>query len=74
MKHLDTGVLLAWLVTWAIIELRDPSGLGELIERFKENGHADAAGSWVNEGPDRASARRSGEANVFLMPRLLLRP
>src|SRR5690242_10387138 len=26
-------------------------GLGELVDRFKENGHGDAADSWVNKGP-----------------------
>lgn len=28
-------------------------GLGELVERFKENGHGDAADSWVNKGPNK---------------------
>jgi uncharacterized protein YidB (DUF937 family) len=27
-------------------------GLGELVERFKQNGQGDAAQSWVNEGPN----------------------
>ena len=28
-------------------------GLGELLERFRENGHGDAAESWVGTGPNR---------------------
>ena len=28
-------------------------GLGELVDRFKENGHGDAADSWVNKGPNK---------------------
>jgi len=28
-------------------------GLGELVERFKENGHGDAADSWVKKGPNK---------------------
>ena len=28
-------------------------GLGELLERFKQNGHADAAQSWINAGPNK---------------------
>ena len=28
-------------------------GLGELVERFKENGQGDAADSWVNKGPNK---------------------
>jgi len=28
-------------------------GLGELVERFKENGHGDAADSWVNKGANK---------------------
>lgn len=27
-------------------------GLGELVERFKQNGQGEAAQSWVNEGPN----------------------
>jgi uncharacterized protein YidB (DUF937 family) len=27
-------------------------GLGELVERFKQNGHGQAADSWVNTGPN----------------------
>jgi len=27
-------------------------GLGELLERFKQNGHGDAAQSWINAGPN----------------------
>ena len=29
------------------------SGLGELFERFKQNGHGDAAQSWINSGPNK---------------------
>ncbi|WP_429039331.1 YidB family protein [Bradyrhizobium elkanii] len=29
------------------------SGLGELVERFNENGHGDAADSWVKKGPNK---------------------
>lgn len=29
------------------------SGLGELLERFKQNGQADAAQSWINDGPNK---------------------
>jgi uncharacterized protein YidB (DUF937 family) len=28
-------------------------GIGELLERFKQNGQGDAAQSWVNQGPNR---------------------
>ena len=28
-------------------------GLGELIDRFKQNGHGDAANSWVTTGPNK---------------------
>jgi uncharacterized protein YidB (DUF937 family) len=28
-------------------------GLGELLERFKQNGHGDTAQSWVNHGPNK---------------------
>jgi uncharacterized protein YidB (DUF937 family) len=28
-------------------------GLGELLERFKQNGHGDAAQSWINAGPNK---------------------
>ncbi len=28
-------------------------GLGELVERFNENGHGDAAESWVKKGPNK---------------------
>src|SRR3954466_37358 len=28
-------------------------GLGELLERFKQNGHGDAAESWVSKGPNK---------------------
>jgi uncharacterized protein YidB (DUF937 family) len=28
-------------------------GLGELLERFKQNGHGDTAQSWVNKGPNK---------------------
>ena len=28
-------------------------GLGELVDRFKENGHGDAADSWVDKGPNK---------------------
>jgi uncharacterized protein YidB (DUF937 family) len=28
-------------------------GLGELLERFKQNGHGDAAHSWINAGPNK---------------------
>ena len=31
-------------------------GLGELVERFKENGQGDAADSWVKKGPNREIA------------------
>src|SRR5215510_4800335 len=27
-------------------------GLGELVERFKQNGHGQAADSWVGKGPN----------------------
>lgn len=27
-------------------------GLGQLVERFRENGHGEAADSWVNHGPN----------------------
>ena len=32
------------------------SGLGELVDRFKEAGHGEAAQSWVNQGPNQAIA------------------
>jgi uncharacterized protein YidB (DUF937 family) len=28
-------------------------GLGELLEKFKQNGHGDTAQSWVNNGPNK---------------------
>ena len=28
-------------------------GLGELLERFKQNGHGDTAQSWVDKGPNK---------------------
>ena len=28
-------------------------GLGELLERFNQNGHGDAAQSWINAGPNK---------------------
>jgi uncharacterized protein YidB (DUF937 family) len=28
-------------------------GLGELLERFKQNGHGDTARSWINAGPNK---------------------
>ena len=31
-------------------------GLGELLERFKKNGHGDAAQSWINAGPNKEVA------------------
>ena len=32
-------------------------GLGDLIERFKQSGHGQAADSWVNTGPNQPLAR-----------------
>ena len=29
-------------------------GIGELLERFKQNGEGDTAQSWVNDGPNKA--------------------
>ena len=29
------------------------SGLGELLDRFKQNGQGDAAESWINKGPNK---------------------
>ena len=29
------------------------SGLGEMLERFKQNGQGDAAESWINKGPNK---------------------
>lgn len=29
------------------------SGLGELVERFQQKGHGEAAQSWVNQGPNK---------------------
>jgi uncharacterized protein YidB (DUF937 family) len=29
------------------------SGLGELLERFKQNGQGEAAESWINKGPNK---------------------
>lgn len=31
-------------------------GLGELMDRFKQNGHGEVASSWVNHGPNQAIA------------------
>jgi uncharacterized protein YidB (DUF937 family) len=31
-------------------------GLGELVDRFKQNGHGDAADSWVSKGPNKELA------------------
>lgn len=31
-------------------------GLGELLERFKQNGEGDAAQSWINKGPNQELA------------------
>jgi uncharacterized protein YidB (DUF937 family) len=31
-------------------------GLGELVERFKQSGHADTVDSWVNTGPNKQIA------------------
>ena len=31
-------------------------GLGELVERFKQNGHADTVDSWVSSGPNKQIA------------------
>lgn len=28
-------------------------GIGELLEKFKQNGHGDTAQSWVNDGPNK---------------------
>ena len=28
-------------------------GLGELLDRFKQNGQGDAAESWINKGPNK---------------------
>src|SRR3981081_2426451 len=28
-------------------------GLGELLEKFKQNGHGDTAQSWINKGPNK---------------------
>ena len=28
-------------------------GLGELLDRFKQNGHGDTAQSWINNGPNK---------------------
>jgi uncharacterized protein YidB (DUF937 family) len=28
-------------------------GLGELLEKFKQNGHGDTAQSWINNGPNK---------------------
>ena len=28
-------------------------GLGELLERFRQNGHGDTAQSWINHGPNK---------------------
>jgi uncharacterized protein YidB (DUF937 family) len=28
-------------------------GLGELLEKFKQNGHEDTAQSWINKGPNK---------------------
>ena len=41
-------------------------GLGELLERFKQNGQGDAAESWINKGPNKDSplpnsSRRLGQ-------------
>lgn len=32
------------------------NGLGELVERFKQNGRGDVAQSWVNQGPNKEIA------------------
>ena len=29
------------------------SGLGEMLERFKQNGQGDAAESWIDKGPNK---------------------
>lgn len=40
------------------------SGLGELLERFKETGQGDAAQSWVNQGPNQEIAPQQLEQAI----------
>lgn len=40
------------------------SGLGELLERFKETGQGDAAQSWVNHGPNQEIAPQQLEQAI----------
>jgi uncharacterized protein YidB (DUF937 family) len=44
-------------------------GLGELVDRFRENGHGDTADSWVGTGPNREIA--PGELERAIGPDVL---
>lgn len=44
-------------------------GLGELLERFKQNGQGEAAQSWVNKGPNKELA--PGELRQAIGPDVL---
>jgi len=39
-------------------------GLGELVERFQQNGHGEAAQSWVNHGPNQELAPQQLEKAI----------
>lgn len=39
-------------------------GLGELVERFQQNGHGEAAQSWVNHGPNHELAPQQLEKAI----------
>jgi uncharacterized protein YidB (DUF937 family) len=43
------GGLLGGATTGSVLS----GGLGDLVERFKQSGHAEAADSWVSKGPNR---------------------
>lgn len=40
------------------------SGLGELVERFRQNGHGETADSWVNAGPNKPVTSSQLEAAI----------
>lgn len=44
-------------------------GLGELLDQFKQNGHGEAAESWVNTGPNKSCS--PGDLEKALGPEVL---
>ena len=46
----NLGGVIGWRAALAACST---AGIGELFEKFKQNGHGDTAQSWVNDGPNK---------------------